>query len=213
MSVSTQEIAQALLDIQAIGFRPQDPITFKTGLKSPVYVDNRRLPFHPSHWQTVLTGFREKIKEKNIELDVVAGIATAGIPHSAGLGLLIQKPSVFVRKESKGYGMQKRTEGGDVAGKRVLLIEDHVTTGSSSLSGVEALRSEGAIVTDCLVVTSYEFTEATENFSRAGVALHILTSFGIVLEEALKRGLFSEDDKVVIEDWLNDPHGWAERHL
>ncbi len=205
------EVANVLLEIGAVGFSPHEPITFKSGLKSPVYVDNRRLPFWPAQWRKVIDGFQQVIEERRIAFDVIAGIEAGGIPHSAALGYAMQKPSVFVRKAVKAHGTQSRVEGGGIVGRRVLLIEDLVTTGGSSLSGVMALRDEGAVVEDCLCISSYEFAEAGQAFRAAEVRLHPLTSFAVILDEALRRGIFGATEKAVVEDWLRDPHGWAAR--
>jgi len=177
-----------------------------------VYVDNRRLPFHPAQWQTVLHGFRALIEEKDLAFDALAGIAVGGVPHSSALGYILHKPSLFIRKESKGYGQQKMIEGGDVKGLRVLLVEDLVTTGSSALVGVEALRAEGAIVTDILSIVTYGFAEAEIAFANAHVTLHTLVPFRKILAEALALGQFDAAQAAVIEDWFTQPQGWAERH-
>jgi orotate phosphoribosyltransferase len=203
------EIAEALIEIKGVGFRPDDPITFKSGMKSPVYCDNRAFPFWPKQWAKVIHGFEKLIVEKNIPCDVVGGIEAAGIPHSAALGFSMAKPSVFIRKEAKEHGTKKRVEGGDVSGKRVLLVEDLVTTGMSSLSGVQALRAEGAVVTDCLAIISYNFAEAVEQFAKAGVRLHPLTTFEAVLDIAVQRSMIDAAGAASIHDWLSDPRGWA----
>src|SRR5665213_2429809 len=122
------------------------------------------------------------------------------------------KPSVFIRKEAKEHGTRKRVEGGDVSGKHVLLVEDLVTTGMSSLSGVQALRVEGALVTDCLSIISYNFAEAVEQFAKAGVRLHSLTTFEAVLEIAVQRSLIDAAGAASVRDWLSDPRGWATRN-
>ncbi len=212
MASTPQKIAQALLKIGAVGFKPKEPITFKSGIVSPVYVDNRKFPFYPEEWAKVIEGFGEIIEKNNLDFDVIAGIETAGIPHSATLGFFLKRPSLFVRKQVKDHGTKKRVEGGSVEGKKVLLIEDHITTGGSSLSGVEALRAEGGVVTDCLAITNYEFKESDKEFAVAGVKLHTLTSFAVILEEALQLGKFTKDEMTLIQDWLQEPHGWADRH-
>lgn len=206
MSIES-EVARTLLEIGAVGFNPQQPITFKSGIKSPVYVDNRRLPFHPAHWHIVIEGFRALLERDNIVCDVVAGIEAAGIPHSAALAYTCGIPSVFVRKQAKEHGTRSRIEGGDVAKLRVLLVEDLVTTGGSSLSGVAALREVGAVVEDCLAIISYGFTEVQAAFDEAEVRLHTLTSFDDILKIA-----GDSMELVIVQDWLRDPHGWAERH-
>ena len=200
-----REIARALIEIGAVGFKPSNPLIFKSGLVSPVYIDNRIFPFFPDKWGVVIEGMRSLIKEKSIDFDVVAGVEAAGIPHSAALGFLLKKPSVFVRKQVKDHGTKKMVEGGDVKGKKVLLIEDLVTTGSSSLAGVESLRDSGAIVNDCMVIISYGFREAEEAFLKSKTNLQTLTSFDVVLDEALKMDKFSKKDKVIIEDWFSEP--------
>ncbi|MEO7030099.1 MAG: orotate phosphoribosyltransferase [Acidobacteriaceae bacterium] len=205
------EVAEALIEIHGVGFRPADPITFKSGMKSPVYCDNRMFPFWPKQWSKVIHGFEKLIVNDNIPFDVIGGIEAAGIPHSAALGFSMGRPSVFVRKESKEYGTKKRVEGGNVAGKRVLLVEDLVTTGMSSLSGVEALRGEGATVSDCLAIISYNFHEAHEKFEVAGVRLHALTTFEEVLKIAEARSIIDTVGAASVRDWLSEPRGWAAR--
>jgi len=211
MTVVAIEVAQALLAIGAVGFAPDQPITFKSGILSPVYVDNRRLPFWPAQWRVVINGFRKRLNDAQIVCDVIAGIEAAGIPHSAALGYVLETPSVFVRKQAKEHGTRSRVEGGDVSGRRVVLVEDLVTTGGSSLSGVEALRAAGAVVEDCLAIISYGFAEAVEAFEAAGVTLHMLTSFDVVLDQALEAGHFGAREHEIITDWLRDPRGWADR--
>lgn len=212
MNNLAKKIARLLLEIGAVGFKPTEPITFKSGIISPVYVDNRCFPFYPSAWQQVISGFQELIVRDKLAFEVIAGIETAGIPHSAALGYAMNKPSVFVRKKIKDYGTKSRVEGGSVAGKKVILLEDLVTTGMSSLAGVEALRQDGARVNDCLIIVGYGFKEADEAFNKAKVKLHPLTNFEVVLEEALRMGLFGQTQKAILEDWFQDPWGWGKRH-
>ncbi len=204
-------VAEALLAIGGVGFRVDDPITFKSGIVSPVYCDNRTFPFWPTQWKKVIEGFAALIQREGLVYHVLGGIEAAGIPHSAALGYATERPSVFIRKQPKEHGKKARIEGGDVAGRRVLLVEDLVTTGGSSLSGVQALREAGAVVTDCLAIISYEFAEAQTAFAEAQVRLHTLTHFGAVLQEAQQRGLLEEASAAAVRDWLREPHGWAER--
>lgn len=208
----SREIADALIAIEGVGFRPVAPITFKSGIKSPVYCDNRRFPFWPEQWAKVIRGFEELIVEREIPVDVVGGVEAAGIPHSAALGFAMRLPSVFIRKELKEHGTKKRVEGGDVTGRRVVLVEDLVTTGGSSIAAIEALRAEGAVVNDCLAIISYDFPEAMELFERAGVRLHATTTFPAVLESALERGMIDEAGAAVVRDWLREPRSWAQRY-
>lgn len=210
MPTTATAVARALLEIGAVVFTPDTPITFKSGIRSPVYVDNRRIPFWPEQWRIVLDGFAQAAQE--LDFDVVAGIAVGGVPHSSALAYILGKPSVFVRPEAKGHGTRSQIEGGDVAGRRVLLVEDLVTTGGSSLGGVEALRAAGAVVTDCLAIVSYGFAEAAEAFATAGVSLTPLARFDVLREEAGRLGKLTPAQIALVADWQADPHGWAARH-
>lgn len=205
-----QGIAQALLDINAVKFDADQPVVFKSGIKSPIYVDNRRLIYHPQQWKLVIQGFQHIIAQHQIEFDIIAGVETAGIPHSSVLAYTLQCPSVFVRKTAKTHGQKKQIEGGDIYDKRVMLIEDLITTGASSLASVNSLREEGAHVTHCLAIISYGFPEAVAGFQKANVHLHTLTTFAMILDTA--SNTLHTADVNTISDWLRDPHGWAERH-
>ena len=209
--VVARRIAAALLEIGAVGFRVDDPITFKSGILSPVYCDNRTFPYWPAQWKQVIEGFAAMTATEDLGFDVIGGIEAAGIPHSAALGYAMGRPSIFIRKQPKEHGKRARIEGGNVEGKRVLLVEDLVSTGGSSLSGVSALRDAGAIVTDCLAIISYGFVEAADAFRAAGVNLHTLTSFDEVLTSGLASGEISEATAAAVRNWLGDPHGWAAR--
>ena len=202
-------VARALLDIEAVGFVPDAPIRFKSGILSPIYVDNRRLPYHPEQWHIVIEGFQALIEQQSLKYDVVAGVAVGGVPHSSALAYSLNCPSVFVRKETKEHGTKKLVEGGSVGGKRILLIEDLVTTGGSSLSAVSALRDEGAIVQDVGAIGSYGFDEAKGAFDLADVRLHTLTDFQTITRIAHESQLLGLDAVSIIEDWFHDPRGWA----
>lgn len=209
--MQNEQIARALLDINAVGFSPYEPITFSSGIVSPVYVDNRRLPYWPEQWRMVIEGFQALIEAQSIEFDVIAGIATGGIPHSSALAYSLNVPSVFIRKQAKEYGKQNQIEGGDVSGMRVLLVEDLITTGGSSLAGVAALRRAGAVVEHCLSITTYGFPMSKQSLQIARVNLHPLVEFTVIVQAGLKAGLFGDTEQVIIQDWLVDPHGWAEK--
>lgn len=201
-------VAWTLLEIGAVGFNLKKPTTFKSGIVSPVYVDNRILPFHPHQWHVVIDGFKTTLEQKELRFDVIAGVAVGGVPHSSALAYELRVPSVFVRQESKEHGKGKRVEGGDVNKKRVLLIEDMVTTGGSSLDAVWALRAEGAVVEDVCAIISYEFPEAREAFQSANVRLHTLTAFDSILLSADIMGKLTADDVNVVRSWMLNPRGW-----
>ena len=201
--------AKALLDIGAIGFSPAAPVTFKSGIQSPVYVDNRQLIYHPKAWRVIIEGFKSLVESRNLRFDLIAGVAVGGVPHSSALAYVMKAPSVFIRKETKGHGTGRRIEGGAVDGRRVLLVEDLVTTGGSSLSAVDALRESGAQVTDALAIISYGFSEAEAAFERADIAMHTLTDFETLLKLAVERQLLNAEQVALIRRWFADPYAWA----
>lgn len=198
-------MARALLDAGTVTLRPAEPVTFKSGLRSPVYVDNRRLISQPGPWRVVVEAFAAALPAGEV---TIAGVESAGIPHSSALAYATGRPSVFVRKAAKEHGLARRIEGGDVAGRNVVLVEDMVTTGGSSLSAVEALRGAGAEVRDCLAIITYGFAEAYEAFAAANLTLTTLTTFDTVVGEAVGRGVVGEREAALVRDWLADPHAW-----
>lgn len=208
MHETAVRVARALLEIDAVGFSPQQPMTFKSGILSPIYVDNRCLPYHPPQWRVIIEGFRERIVRAGLMFDLVAGVAVGGVPHSAALAYSLGCPSVFVRKEAKEHGRGKQVEGGRVEGKRVLLIEDLVTTGGSSLAAVAALREEGARVDHALAIVSYGFDEAARAFADAQVSLDTLTHFTVLIEQARALGKIAEHELTIIHRWFENPREW-----
>lgn len=213
MSTSNRvaDVTAAFFEMNAVAL-PEQPIRFKAGMLAPVYVDNRCFPFFPEQWKKVIQWFQKIIETEGLNAEVIAGIEAAGIPHSAALAFTLQTPSVFVRKQAKDHGTKKLVEGGKVSGKKVLLIEDLVTTGSSSLAGVEALRAEGAEVTHCLSIVSYDFPETRENFKKANMQLHPLVTFRELAEEAAHRGIWTKEQAQKVADWVQDPWMWTKNH-
>jgi len=201
-------VARALLAAGTVTLTPDEPVTFKSGLRSPVYVDNRRLIFQPAPWRTVIDAFAAALPAGE---PVIAGVESAGIPHSSALAFSVGLPSVFVRKAAKEHGLGRRIEGGDVSGQQTILVEDMVTTGGSSLSAVEALRESGAQVADCFAIITYGFSEAVRAFDEAAVTLTTLTTFETVVAEALSAGAINERAADLVRSWLADPHAWDGR--
>lgn len=199
-------VARALLEAGTVTLRPDDPVTFKSGLRSPVYVDNRQLISRPGPWRIVIEAFAATLPAADDV--VIAGVESAGIPHSSALAFASKRPSVFVRKASKDHGLGRRIEGGEVAGRSVVLVEDMVTTGGSSLSAIEALRGAGANADDCLAIITYGFAEALDAFAAAHCRLITLTTFDIVVDEALDAGTIDERSASLVRSWLADPHAW-----
>jgi orotate phosphoribosyltransferase len=202
-------VARALLDAGCVTVSPDRPVTFRSGLLSPLYVDNRRLIFQPGPWHVVVDALVAEVRRLRPAPEVVAGVESAGIPHSAALAFSARLPSVFVRKQAKEHGLGRRIEGGDVAGRRVVLVEDMVTSGGSSLSAVAALREAGARVEHCLAIVSYGFGNAAAAFVEAGVDLHVLAGIDRVIEEAETSGRLAGPALGVVRAWLRDPVGWS----
>jgi orotate phosphoribosyltransferase len=201
-------VAGALLESGCVNVRPASPVTFTSGMRAPVYVDNRRLIFHPGPWHVVVDALVAGVRAEVPPAEVVAGVESAGIPHSSAVAFTAGLPSVFVRKGEREHGMGRRIEGGDVAGRRVILVEDMITTGGSSLAAVEVLRAADAKVARCLAIVSYGFEEGLDAFETAGVALGVLTTFEVVLDVAVVSGRVDEAAASSVRDWLADPHGW-----
>jgi orotate phosphoribosyltransferase len=206
-----RRVARALIDATALTYQPGAPVTFRSGLRSPMYIDGRRLIFHPDPWRVVIEALRSTLEDGTVVADVVAGVEAAGIPHSSALAYATGLRSVFVRKEAKGHGLGRRVEGGDVSGRQVALVEDLVTTGGSSLDAVAALRDAGATVTDCLAITTYAFPGMEAAFDEAGVRLTVLTTVATIVDEAAAGGELDPAAADDVRAWLADPAAWSQR--
>ncbi len=206
-----QRIARLLLQINAVGFSFDKPIQFKSGILSPVYVNNRILPYHPGIWETLIDEMTDMIDDVHIDYDVIGSVELGGVPHASVVGFYLGKPSVIVRKQAKDHGMKEQIVGGSVKGFTVLLFEDLVTKGGSSLEAVKVLREAGATVNDCVSIVSYCLPEAKKAFTDAQVELHSLVSFSIIIEEALKMEKITEIQSEVLYTWHRDPHTWTKK--
>ena len=200
--------AEALLGAGVLILCPDEPITFASGIRSPVYMDIRRLIGDPSAWRTVIEGLGESLRESGGAPEVVAGVAAGGIPHSSTVAYAAGLPSCFVRKEAKRHGRGRAVEGADVRGRRVVLVEDVVTTGGSSLDAVRALREAGGEVRVCLAVAGYGFPETFSAFMEVSVELLLLVPFSELLETASERGDVSPQVVAEARRWWSDPHRW-----
>ena len=194
-------VAKALLDANAINFNANSPITLKSGIVSPIYIDSRVLLSCPKEWRVIIECFRLLMNSRQLNYDVLAGVASGGIPHCSVLSYLLKCPSVFVRKETKNHGLQKEIEGLDVNGKLVILVEDNITTGGSSIEAIQKLRNAKAKVTDVLSIISYGFNSTKELFDSYQVRVHTLTSFDTLLYVARNRGLITENEFDTIGKW------------
>ena len=204
-------LIENLLSLNAVAFLTEEPLRLRSGLVTPIYVDNRKLIAHPDAWHDVIETMASLIEKWGLEYDVIAGIQAGGLTHSAALSYRLNKPSIYVRQRAKTYGDHLRIEGDSVEGKRVLVIEDHVSTGLSCLDAIKTLRDEGAIVTDCVSITNFDMAETEVLFADAGVKMRSMISFNRIVEKAVEMQVINNDDRQVIEEWLKTPWTWAAR--
>ena len=208
----SEKLAEAALNIGAIRINTENPFTWASGYRMPVYNDNRLLLGNPEHRQLIAKGFQGLMKEKQIEADVVAGTATAGIPPATTLADLIKTPLIYVRPAPKKHGMENQIEGVLEKGQHVIVIEDLVSTGGSVLKAVDTIRLKGGTVRHCLCVFTYEFREAEDQFARNDCKLHALLTFEQLIDFGVKSGALTESQTTLLRSWFKEPFKWGERH-
>lgn len=201
-------VARHLLAIQAVQLRPHDPFTWASGLLSPIYCDNRLALSHPIVRNYLKDALAEQSRQFNA-FDVVAGVATAGIPHGVLLADMLQKPFIYVRSSAKDHGRRNVIEGSLQAGQRVLVVEDLISTGGSCLLAVDALRSAGAVVVGVLAIFQYGFAEAATAFARKEVPFQTLTDYDALVQEAAQSGYVTAGDLTILKQWRENPAGWG----
>ncbi|CAI6020926.1 orotate phosphoribosyltransferase [Cohnella sp. JJ-181] len=204
-------IAGALLDIGAVSLRPQDPFTWTSGIKSPIYCDNRLTMSYPAIRRTVAEGFAAVIRDKYPDCEAVAGIATGGIPHAAWIADILGLPMLYVRDKAKGHGKTNQIEGHFKPGQKVVLIEDLISTGGSSLKAAVAVRDAGCEVQGVIAIFTYQFQNALDAFAAESVPLDTLSNYSALIEVALARGAVREEDVALLQAWRQDPQAfvWA----
>lgn len=199
-----QKIANDLLAIKAVELRPNDYFTWTSGLKSPIYCDNRLTMSYPKVRREIARGMVAIIREQFPEVEVIAGTATAGIPHAAWVSELLDLPMVYVRDSAKKYGKTNQIEGCINQGAKVVVIEDLISTGLSSLKVVEALEAAGCEVLGVVAIFSYLISKATEAFKEAQVACHTLTDYDVLINEATKQGYIKDTDVAALVAWRDE---------
>ncbi|MCB0651740.1 MAG: orotate phosphoribosyltransferase [Saprospiraceae bacterium] len=200
-------IASKLLQINAIKLSPQNPFTWASGMKSPIYCDNRMILSYPDIRKAVVEAFVEKAKAFG-PIDVVVGVATAGIPHGALVAEKMGLPFIYVRSKAKAHGRQNQIEGKVNSGDRALVIEDLISTGGSVLTAVEALRQENIEVSGVMAIFTYGFEKADRAFEEANCPFTTLSNYEALLDEAAKEQYISESEKAVLNDWRKAPELW-----
>lgn len=205
--------AKALLSIGAITFRFDPPYIFTTGLKSPVYLDNRLVMSHPKVRSQIIDAYITTIKN-NIGLDkvdVISATATAAIPQGAWVAEKLNLPMVFVRPQTKSYGKESKVEGVFKKGAKVLIIEDHISTAASVAGNAQAIRDLGGVVNYCVATTTYESKKSQEVLKKSKIKLVPLTTGKQIIEAAFQNGQLTEEQKQSVSIWLQDPSTWAKK--
>jgi orotate phosphoribosyltransferase len=203
--VLAQTIAKQLLQIGAVHLRPKQPFTWTSGLKSPIYCDNRLTMSYPEVREQIADGFVQLIRTHFPSANVIAGTATAGIPHAAWVAQKLNLPMIYVRDKAKGHGKENMIEGVLDAGRKVVVIEDLISTGGSSLKAALAVREAGAEVLGVAAIFTYQFERASEQFAGAGVPLHTLSHYTALLTEAVSLGQVESADLAMLQAWRVNP--------
>ncbi len=203
------EIAADLLKIGAIKLSPDEPFTWASGWKSPIYCDNRLSLSFPDVRSKIKTALSLAISNSFGGIDVIAGVATAGIPQGALVAEELGLPFIYVRSKSKGHGLQNMIEGKIEKGQKVLLIEDLVSTGGSSLAAADALSEVGAEVVGMVAIFTYGFKVSENNFEEKGVDLVVLSNYRHLLDHAQDERMFENDVLKTLKEWREDPGNWG----
>jgi len=206
-----KQIAEKLLKIKAVSVVDEDHLyTWASGIKSPVYCDNRMTISYPEVRQMIAEGFADRIKADYPDVEVIAGTATAGIPHAAWVADILKLPMVYVRSGSKAHGKSKQIEGVLTAGQKVVLIEDLFSTGGSSLNACDALSESGATLLGVLAIFSYNFDVVTEAFNKRGISFGTLSDYNTLLPIAVAQGYIPEEKLSVLSRWSKNPRMFTE---
>ena len=208
----SEEIAKISLETGAIQLEPETPFLWASGYRMPIYNDNRLLLENSKHRLLIAKGFEEIITSKEIEVDVVAGTATAGIPPATSLADMLKTPLIYVRPSPKEHGMKNQIEGVLRDNQKVLLVEDLISTGGSALKAINAIRKAGGKVDHCLSIFSYGFSKAIEQFKNERCKLHHLLNFEELISLAKKNKSVSIDQFSLLQTWHSDPFNWGNKN-
>ncbi|WP_264435282.1 orotate phosphoribosyltransferase [Coxiella endosymbiont of Dermacentor marginatus] len=201
------EIARILLDIKAITLNLKEPYHYSSGLLSPIYCDNRLIISYPEKRKVVIDSLLYLIEEKNLQFDVIAGTMTAGIPYAAWISDRLNLPMVYIRDKAKTYGKKNQIEGKLKSEQKVLVVEDLISFGESTISASYALR-QFAIVKDCIAIFSYQLSKAQKNFAKANLNYYVLSNFKTLIKVAVSEGYITEKERQKALVWNKDPENW-----
>ena len=208
--MKSEEIAKILLKNKAIILNAKDPFTFVSGMRSPIYCDNRRMIAYPRERVQIVNAFINELKRFNF--DIVAGTSTAGIPWASWISERLYKPLAYIRGSKKGHGARNQIEGANVEGKSVIIIEDLISTGGSSFCAVEAVREAGGGCVGVVAIFTYDFEGATRKFDEANCELLAITNFTTLLNVAKENGILNDNELAIVLNWNKDPQGWGQKH-
>lgn len=202
-------IAESLLDIKAVALNPKEPFTWSSGLRSPIYCDNRLTLSYPTVRKEIATGLQSLIKEHYPDAEVIAGTATAGIPHAAWVSDLMDLPMCYVRSKAKGHGKGKQIEGKADAGQKVVIVEDLISTGGSAITAVKALREAGCEVLGIVAIFTYQLEKGNDLLAAEEISAHALSDFDALSVVAKEKGYIDEADFSTLSQWRKDPAEWG----
>jgi len=202
------KVASLLLEIEAVKLSPNAPFKWSSGWLSPIYCDNRLTLSYPEIRTYIKNAFVDLIKAKFPDVEAIAGVATAGIPQGALVADAMGLPFVYVRSEAKKHGMTNLIEGKVKPSQKIVVIEDLISTGGSSLKVVDVLREENCNVLGLVAIMTYGFEVASKAFEEKNVPFHTLSNYNFVLSEALKQNIISVDMEKSLEDWRKEPSSW-----
>ncbi|EHJ52199.1 orotate phosphoribosyltransferase [Streptococcus macacae] len=205
-----KDIARDLLDIKAVYLKPESPFTWASGIQSPIYTDNRITLSYPETRTLIENGFVEKIKEVFPQTEVIAGTATAGIPHGAIVADKMGLPFTYIRSKPKNHGAGNQVEGRLIKGQKMVVIEDLISTGGSVLEAVAAAEREGADVLGVVAIFTYELPKATENFEKAGLKLVTLSNYSELIKVAKVQGYINADGLALLKKFKENQSNWQE---
>ncbi len=201
-------IAQKLLEIGAVKLNLHEPYTWASGWKSPIYCDNRKSLSHPVVRDLIKTEMSTEIFQEYPDADMIAGVATAGIPHGVLVADLLKMPFIYVRSAPKKHGLTNQIEGDIGQGKDVIVVEDLISTGGSSMQAIEALRDAGLEVRALFSIFNYGFPQSAELFAQNNVTWASLTDYETLIQVALEMGMVTEDQLQSLQKWRESPDTW-----
>jgi orotate phosphoribosyltransferase len=204
-------IAEKLLSINAVALKPNEPFTWTSGLRSPIYCDNRLTLSYPEVRREIAEGLQSIILKQYPDAEVIAGTATAGIPHAAWVSELLNLPMCYVRSKAKGHGKGNQIEGKVDKGQKVVVVEDLISTGGSVITAVQALREAGCEVLGVVSIFTYGLDKGREAFAQEEIKSESLTDFANLVEVAIEKGYISKDDQESLLSWSKSPSEWSKR--